>query len=293
MRFPPILKALLVANVVVFALQSLFPMLFGKQLEEWFALYYVDSPFFHIWQPLTYMFMHGGISHLFFNMFALWMFGRVLEYQWGSRRFLTYYIICGLGAALAHELCQATGLTRAYVESYSGLQHVMSYIPTIGASGAVYGILMAFGMLFPEERIFIFPLPVPIKAKWFVMGYAAIEILEGLQSSDGVAHFAHLGGMVAGFFLILYYRKKHSGYRISFGENFWKNGQKSRMHTTYGSATNVNVSYGEPNAQDHEYNARRRERTMEIDRILDKVRQGGYHCLTEEEKRTLFDASKG
>ena len=152
------------------------------------ALNAVCTGRFRIWQLLTYMFMHGSWSHIFFNMFALWMFGYVLENYWGSRRFLFYYLVCGIGAGLCNLI-------------------VPGWTITVGASGAVYGILLAFGMMFPNERIYLYFI-MPIKAKWFVIGYAAIELLDGLfMTSDGIAHFAHLGGMLVGLILILYWRK--------------------------------------------------------------------------------------
>ena len=132
--------------------------------------------------------MHASIDHIFFNMFALWMFGYVLENYWGTRRFIFYYLFCGVGAGLLNMIIPGMG-------------------PTVGASGAVYGILLAFGMMFPEERIYLYFL-LPIKAKWFVIGYAALELFEGVfRSMDGVAHFAHLGGMLFGLLLILWWRK--------------------------------------------------------------------------------------
>ena len=143
------------------------------------------------------MFLHAGIDHIFFNMFALWMFGYVLENYWGTRRFVTYYLICGIGAAITHIAMS--------------LLFNMPVAPTVGASGAVYGILLAFGMMFPNERIYLYFL-MPIKAKWFVIGYAAIELFEGFFRADNVAHFAHLGGMLFGLILILVWKKKGKMY---------------------------------------------------------------------------------
>jgi membrane associated rhomboid family serine protease len=171
------------------------------------------------------MFMHADFQHIFFNMFAVWMFGRTLEQVLGSKRFLTYYMVCGIGAGLVQELIQyiqyATELSH-----YDGVNTGLAVIPmgeylnlmtTVGASGAVYGILLAFGMLFPNSQMFVFPIPFPIKAKFFVIGYAVIELLAGLGSSgDGIAHFAHLGGMIFGFFLIVYWRKKNNNGQLYF-----------------------------------------------------------------------------
>lgn len=184
---PPVIKNLLIINLIVFLATMLLERNGLYIITNSLALNPIGSGRFHIWQPITYMFMHAGWSHLLFNMFALWMFGYVLENYWGSRRFLFYYFICGLGAALCNLLVPGWGIT-------------------VGASGAVYGILLAFGMMFPNERIYLYFL-MPIKAKWFVVGYAVIELLEGLTMSDGIAHFAHLGGMLFGLLLILYWRK--------------------------------------------------------------------------------------
>lgn len=180
------------------------------------------------------MFAHGGWSHIFFNMFALWMFGGIVERTWGPRKFLFYYMVCGIGAGLFQELAQ---LGEFYYIASNNLANfnisqtmlvaeanapMLNSWTTVGASGAIYGILLAFGMLYPEERMFIFPLPVPIKAKWFVVGYAAIELFMAFSTAnDGVAHIAHLGGMVFGFFLIRYWRRHPSiGYGRRGGQQF-------------------------------------------------------------------------
>lgn len=162
--------------------------------------------------------MHGGFGHLFFNMFAVWMFGRTLETVWGPRRFLLFYIVCGIGAGLIQELVQYIEYATTLAQ-YQQVQVPWGVIPmseylnmmnTVGASGAVYGILLGFGMLFPNTPLFIFPLPMPIKAKYFVIGYAVIELFSGISNNpnDNVAHFAHLGGMIFGFIMIMYWKKK-------------------------------------------------------------------------------------
>ena len=196
-NFPPVVKNLLIINCLVFFAEWILPQTALKfPLEGWMALYYAGSPYFRLWQLFTYMFAHAGIDHFFFNMFALWMFGRILENVWGSRRFLLYYMVCGIGAGLTQELLQFAGV----------IPQVQS---VVGASGAVYGLLLAFAMLFPNMPMFIIPIPVPIKAKWMVIGYTIIELLEGIFSFGNIAHFAHLGGMVFGLILILYWRKKN------------------------------------------------------------------------------------
>ncbi|NLZ72790.1 MAG: rhomboid family intramembrane serine protease, partial [Bacteroidales bacterium] len=169
-------------------------------------------------QLISYMFLHAGFSHIFFNMFAAWMFGRILEQVWGAKRFLIYYLVCGIGAGIIQEIVQLIQY-EFVLSSYENVNIGHAIIPmkeylnlmtTVGASGAVYGILLAFGMLFPNQPLFIFPLPMPIKAKYFVIGYAVIELYLGLANTQGdnVAHFAHLGGMIFGFILIKYWRKK-------------------------------------------------------------------------------------
>ena len=264
---PPVVKSLLLLNVAAFIIDYIIPM------SSFLGLWYWGTELFQPYQLVTYMFMHGGFSHLFFNMFALWMFGRIMEQVWGSQRFLVYYIVCGIGAGLVQELGQMAGI-------------IAPNAMTIGASGAVYGILLAFGMTFPNEHLFIIPIPFPIKAKWFVCIYAFIEILEGMSGKDGVAHFAHLGGMFFGLMLILYWRGVVRRRRVSFGENFWKKPNAHQgMHISY--SDNYTKNY-----KDHEYNEQKKARNEEIDRILDKVRHGGYQSLTESEKQTLFDASK-
>ena len=213
-------------NVGVFVLTSLLGilwMLFNRNGA--FILQYLELPAWTVqfikqpWSLFTYMFMHGGFQHIFFNMFALWMFGRTLEQVWGPKRFLSYYMVCGIGAGLVQELVQYIQYVTE-LSQYDSVNTGIAVIPmaeylnlmtTVGASGAIYGILLAFGMLFPNSQMFVFPIPFPVKAKYFVMGYAALEIFLGLgASTDGVAHFAHLGGMIFGFILIMYWRKKNN-----------------------------------------------------------------------------------
>lgn len=292
MNIPPIVKNLLLINIVAYIADIAFESFLGISLSSICRLYYIGSANFSPYQIITYMFMHGSFTHLFFNMFALWMFGRIMEQVWGGRRFLIYYIFCGIGAAITQELFQLLGF-------------ISPYAMTIGASGAVYGILLAFGMTFPNERLFIIPIPFPIKAKYFVMIYTVIELYEGMTSMDGVAHFAHLGGMLFGFILIMIWRnKKRRGY-FREGESFWT----SSTYDNYESDSSVfdklkgafkgkksnepkmTITYGE-NQKDYEYNARKKAENEEIDRILDKVRKSGYTSLTNEEKEKLFDASK-
>jgi len=279
----------------------------GIDLNGVFGLHFFLADDFGLYQLFTYMFMHGGLTHLFFNMFALWMFGCVVESVWGTRKFLFYYILCGVGAGLMQELAQ---FANYLIEGYSAYDYVLvnnMRIPTgdflnlwttVGASGAIYAILLAFGMIFPEERIFIFPLPIPIKAKWFVMIYAVIELASAIGSTgDGVAHLAHLGGMLFGFLLIKYWQKRpYSGYGdfgMSKGRQFFDRMQSSweqRSHRQAGGGSR----HTEPprHESDWDYNARKKAEQDEIDRILDKIRKSGYDSLTREEKQRLFDSSR-
>ncbi len=290
-NIPPITRNLLVINILVYALQNLLT----TNVEMLGGLYYFDSPQFHLWQPLTYMFMHGGLTHLFFNMFALWMFGGIIEQTLGQKRFVTYYMACGLGAALIQELAQWAAVNFAGdVTAY--------YTCTVGASGAIYGILLAFGMLYPEERMFVFPLPVPIKAKWFVCGYVVIELFSALsQQGDGVAHVAHLGGMLFGWLLLRYWRRHPrvvvpgSDWGESILEGLNKRRQEQQRQQTLHRAAKEDTSdltRGATRQDDIDDNARRQALQQEIDIILDKIRKSGYDSLTKDEKRRLFDMSK-
>ena len=305
-NIPIVTRNLLIINVLVYLLASVVE-LGGKSLTDWGALHFFMASDFHVYQFITYQFLHGGFTHLFFNMFALWMFGCVIENVWGPKKFIFYYIFCGVGAGLCQEMVQyisfaADGLTSldpAQVLNVNGqrlmtVDQIMNLSSTIGASGAVYGILLAFGMTFPNERIFIFPLPIPIKAKWFVAIYAIIEFVSAMSSvGDGVAHMAHIGGMLFGFLLILYWRKRPNSYfNVDATRQFFdKWSRTSRTsHTSETSYTSSNTTYSRPE-DDMEYNARKKARQEEIDKILDKIRVSGYDSLSKEEKRRLFEAS--
>ncbi len=192
---PPVVKNLIIINVLVFAATALLPV--GETIQEWGALW-LGTPLYHSFQFVTYMFLHADFEHIFFNMFALWMFGRTLEYELGQRRFLTYYMVCGVGAALLQGLV-AWG--------FGELPLVL-----VGASGAVMGLLLAFGVLHPNVPIYFIFFPVPIKAKWFVIGYAVIELLLGWRGVGNVAHFAHIGGMLWGFLLLHWWKRRGTIY---------------------------------------------------------------------------------
>ena len=211
-NLPVVTRYLLIANFIVFFLAA-FLQRYGIDLNTWCGLHYVSAQSFHWWQPVTYMFLHANFSHIFFNMFAVLMFGPVIEREWGAHRFLIYYLVCGLGAAAIQEgvwTLMLSNLSSQYsAESIAQYAYMLN---TIGASGAVFGILFAFGWLFPNVPMFILFIPIPIRARVFVIIYALIELFAGLGTvaglnADNVAHFAHLGGMLFGWLLILYWRK--------------------------------------------------------------------------------------
>lgn len=191
-NFPPIVKNLIIINVLVWVAQNIFDKQYN--LTYRLALWPLDSPFFRPYQIATHMFTHGPLFHILFNMFALWMFGKILENVWGPKRFLIFYFICGIAAAVAHLAFQ-------YFSGGIG--------PAVGASGAIMGIMAAFAYLFPNTELYIMFIPVPVKAKWAVIGLAAIDLFSGVAnfSGDNIAHFAHLGGAVAGFILVLIWNK--------------------------------------------------------------------------------------
>ncbi|TVR72308.1 MAG: rhomboid family intramembrane serine protease [Marinilabiliales bacterium] len=255
---PLVVKNLLIINIIMLLADFVMSSTFDVQLTRILGLYYFESEYFRPYQIITHMFMHGGLAHLFFNMFALWMFGRVLETVWGSKRFLVYYLVTGLGAAILHtfvnylEISSMVNAARAFIntpspdlfqafindhitrpnrqvydfitswsydpnnQSYisqavtmveNSVRHKMN-IPTVGASGAVFGVLLAFGMLFPNTKLMLLFPPIPIKAKYFVIAYGCIELYLGLtRPGSNIAHFAHLGGMIFGFILIKYWQK--------------------------------------------------------------------------------------
>ena len=208
---PTVVKHLLIINAIMF-LATFTLNRFNIDLSDYLGLHFFLAKDFMPHQLFTYMFMHANFEHIFFNMFALWMFGNTLENIWGSKRFLLFYIVCGLGAAICQEVVQFIDFEmrtdwNGLALLNDGMREVLNTWNTVGASGAVYGLLLAFGMLFPNSRIYLYFL-FPIKAKWFVIGYAVIELLSGFFTSGNVAHFAHLGGMLFGLILILIWKKK-------------------------------------------------------------------------------------
>lgn len=206
----PVVKNLVVINTVVL----IATMIIGDPMYEKFALFAFNSPFFKPWQFLTHMFMHGGFWHLLFNMYTLMIFGSVLENAWGSKKFLLFYMVTGLGAALCHDLVLYLQWQHFTAAGNAAAALSILRTPTVGASGAIYGVLLGFGMLFPnaELRLLFFPF-FPLKAKWFVVIFGVIELLTGISgTADGVAHFAHLGGMLFGLLLILWWKKNNKMY---------------------------------------------------------------------------------
>lgn len=230
---PPVVKNLIIINAIMLLATFVLNMR-GIDLTKILGLHYFESPDFRPYQLVTHMFMHGGFTHLLFNMFALWMFGRVLENVWGAKRFFIYYFVTGLGAAALHTfvnfiefqylagkmlpetvqmvITQGTEIFnqgKNFSDPDAGKLNLMLNIPTVGASGAVFGILLGFGMLFPNTQLMLLFPPIPIKAKYFVMGYGALELFLGVtQTGSNIAHFAHLGGMLFGFILIKYWNRQ-------------------------------------------------------------------------------------
>lgn len=331
-NIPPVTRNLLFINIIIFMVQQVIAQRTGDVLTEIFGLHFYLATDFKIWQLFTYMFLHASWSHVLFNMFALWMFGRIIEQTMGQRQFLIYYIICGIGAGLCQELWQAGEFYYSGLHQYDGVNMGSTVLPmgqflnswnTIGASGACYGVLLAYGMTFPNERIMLLIPPIPMKAKYFVIGYAIFEAFAAFTSNGNVAHFAHLGGMFFGWLYFMRCRRKE---RRASNNNFsWQtySGQpesslplmqrisaafqklgaslENMFRSLFGNRdkndgynrnpnhhSNNDRPYSNP---DHEYNAQKRANQARIDAILDKVRRSGYASLTEEEKRELFNNS--
>jgi membrane associated rhomboid family serine protease len=217
---PPVIKNLIIVNALVYFAQTVFENNESFNMMNLFALHDVHSVFFRPHQLVTHLFMHGSFGHLLVNMFSLWMFGSMLENLWGSKRFLIFYFVSGLGAAFLHLIVLYFEMEPIMAEfrtlppdqqaAYLGSSQFVVNTPTVGASGAVFGCLAAFGYLFPNSLLYIYFL-FPVKAKWFVLVYAALELWGGVQNTagDNVAHWAHLGGGLAGFLLVLYWNKRN------------------------------------------------------------------------------------
>ncbi len=296
--FPPVIKNLLIINGIVYLIVNLILAnisVSGIPAETIITKYFALIPIpgitmgitytgelltasFYPWQLITYQFLHGSFSHILFNMFTLWMFGMEIENLWGSKKFLLYYLLCGVGGAMVQLLAQ--------------LILGLSIAPTVGASGAIFGVMIAFAMMFPDRYIFIYFL-IPVKAKYLIAFLVIIEFLSAGQASL-VAHIVHIGGAIFGFLFIIFDRNS----RISF------NSLLSSLKKPSGSASNASRFRRKDNsyankvedAEFYEINNKKSEKIevdqKEIDVILDKISQSGYQNLTEREKKILFEASK-
>ena len=303
-RIPTITKNLLIINLIAF-FATFVLQLRGFDLANVGGLHFFMASDFHLYQLVTYLFLHANFMHILSNMFGLWMFGCVIENVWGPKKFLFYYISCGIGAGLLQEIAQLGSFYMMISEQDPSvsfgeifaigqqLSHQLNAWTTIGASGAVYAVILAFGMTFPNERLFIIPFPFPIKAKWFVLFYVAIEFFSALGSSgDGVAHTAHLGGMLFGFLMIRYWnRHPSSGFDRGRGQQFFENLKRNFEQRQQQRGNNMHAERGGSKEDDREFNARKHQNQEEIDAILDTIRKSGYDSLTKEEKKKLFDAS--
>ncbi len=298
--FPPGIKFLLGSNVAIFLIELLFGDLHfagGQPLRdvivEYGALWPLSSGHFLPWQLFTYMFLHEGFTHILFNMLMLWWVGVQVEQAWGTKRFLIYYFVCGLGGATAHLL----------LSGFFG----MASGPMLGASGAIFGVLVAFGVMFPEMRLIFFPIFIPIKAKFVVPILIAIEIYSTYNSSDNVAHLAHLGGAVTGMiYLLIMSGGKILASRRTPVQSQWGNGsaqvpknggifgrmrpQSQTVDADYRDLDNHGGGIADTKIQD--VKQAKVITQEEIDRILDKIAATGYQNLTETERDILFEASR-
>ncbi|MDD7232126.1 MAG: rhomboid family intramembrane serine protease [Bacteroidales bacterium] len=304
-KIPPITRYLIIANVAVFFIYQLFEPVEKFLIDEG-ALYpvfynnYGSLHFnldFKLWQLVTYMFLHADFPHIFFNMFSLWMFGRIIEQTLGTKRFLAYYFICGIGAGLCQIIMQifTANLPNA---------------ATIGASGACYGILLAFGLLYPNQKIYLIIPPIPIKAKWFVIGYAILEAYLAFNTDSNIAHFAHLGGMLFGLLCLYNWRlwplSKYGFDRwdrmyveekkLNMFQRLWRDfkglfhfRRRPKMKVYKPSQDSRSANQSEQDAAANSPTPPRSpEEQARIDAVLEKVRRSGYASLTADEKRILF-----
>ena len=304
-NIPPITRYLIIANVAVFFICLLFAPVHYFLITEGalYPVFYNDSGTLHfnvhfkLWQLVSYMFLHANLSHLFFNMFSLWMFGRIIEQTLGRNRFLAFYFISGIGAGLCQIIMQIFTADSPFAA-------------TIGASGACYGILLAFGLLYPNQKIYLIIPPIPIKAKWLVIGYAILEAFLAFSTDSNIAHLAHLGGMLFGLLCLynwrLWPRSKYAFERwdrmyveekkLNMFQRLWRDfkglfhfRRRPKMKVYKSSQHGPSASQS---AQDAAANSptppRSPEEQARIDAILEKVRRSGYASLTADEKRILF-----
>ena len=304
-KIPPITRYLIIANVAVFFICLLFPSVHYFLIKEGalYPVFYNEYGSLHfnlhfkLWQLVSYMFLHADFSHIFFNMFSLWMFGRIIEQTLGTKRFLAYYFISGIGAGLCQIIMQIFTANSPFAA-------------TIGASGACYGILLAFGLLYPNQKIYLLIPPIPIKAKWLVIGYAILEAYLAFNTNSNIAHLAHLGGMLFGLLCLYHWRLwplSRYGYerwdrmyvqekRLNFFQRLWRDfkglfsfSRRPKMKVHKPSHDSRSQS---PTAHDEAANSPTPpcspEEQARIDAILEKVRRSGYASLTADEKRELF-----
>lgn len=292
LSFPPVIKNLLIINGIVFFAQLLLDNIsFGGLpgwyvVNKWFALNPISGndlngqPFnFQIWQLITYQFMHGGFGHIFFNMFALWMFGGSIEDIFGSKKFLIFYLLAGISA----------GLFQLFITPILGASGAV----TIGASGSIFGVLIAYAMFFPDNLIFLYFL-IPIKAKYLIGFLVVIEFFAVDSASSGVAHLAHLGGAFFAFLYIMFDKNSYVSLKSVFKKSYFykSNSNKDFFKNPFG-----NTSQNKSDVEDAKfYDLNKKEDAevsqAEIDKILDKISQSGYQNLTDREKQILFQASK-
>jgi len=287
--FPPVIKNLLIINAAVFFIQLIAGNLLvsGQPLSHFLNVWFALNPLaeganFQVWQLITYQFMHGGFGHIFFNMFALWMFGMEIENNWGSKKFLIYYLLCGVVA----------GLFQLFLTPLLGSMPAI----TIGASGAVYGVLIAFALMFPDRPIYLYFL-LPIKAKYLVGFLIVLEFLLVDSAGSNVAHLAHLGGALAGFLFILFDSTIDVPLKRLLNISSGYSSNRNFQNPFSGLADKFKQR--SQNIEDAKFydinkkNNNNEEVTQEeIDRILDKISESGYQNLSEREKRILFEASK-
>lgn len=292
---PPVTKNLLVINIILYMCMMVFSK-WGIDLNDLLGLHFILAHNFRPYQLVTYMFMHANLTHIAFNMFSLWMFGRVIEMTLGGKRFLIFYLLCGIGAGVCQEAVQIVsyyiqGLDHfALVETGNSILPTSAYIglwTTVGASGSLYGVFLAYGMLYPNERVMLLIPPIPLKAKYLITGLIVFELLIALSSSgDNVAHFAHLGGALAGFLLIRFYRRKTTA--RSSGFTTWE--EYSPHKKSFFEKIKSKFSKKGKEAYTETISEEKEESVSpeELRRILDKIKRSGYDSLTKEEKEKLF-----
>lgn len=290
---PPATKNLIIINIILFLALGVGEKS-GFDLSDTMGLHFIMAPNFNPLQFITYMFMHASFSHIAFNMFSLWMFGRIIESVLGTKKFIIYYMVCGIGAGLCQEAVQFASYYAQGLDQYQMVNTGLSTIPmeqylsswtTVGASGAVYGILLAYGMLFPNERVMLLIPPIPMKAKYMIMGFIVIELILALANpGDSIAHFAHIGGAFAGWIMIRLHRKReqqrYSGFTTWEEYNPDKKSFKEKIS---------NLFHSQKKKQEPIQPQREEKPSIEdLNDILSKIKKSGYDSLTAEEKEKLF-----